>query len=114
MSHRVGYFLRANEDVYRVVRDALPDGMELVTLAGKAPREEVERVRDLDFLISVKASGELIRSASRLKLLQLPGVGYDQVDLDAAALAGIPVALALDGSSPAVAEHTLLLMLAVS
>jgi phosphoglycerate dehydrogenase-like enzyme len=49
-----------------------------------------------------------------LRLVQLPGVGYDQVNLKVASEAGIPVALSLGGSSDAVAEHTLLLMLAVS
>src|SRR3984893_9281141 len=114
MGYRIGYFLRANESVYQVVRDALPDGMQLVTLVGRDAGEEIERVRDLDFLISVKASEEMIRSASNLRLIQLPGVGYDQVNLKAASQAGIPVALSLGGSSDAVAEHTLLLMLAVS
>jgi phosphoglycerate dehydrogenase-like enzyme len=114
MGYKVGYFLRANEGVYQVVRDALPDGMQLVTLVGRDPGEEIDRVRDLDFLVSVKASEEMIRSASHLRLIQLPGVGYDQVNLNAASHAGIPVALSLGGSSDAVAEHTLLLMLAVS
>jgi phosphoglycerate dehydrogenase-like enzyme len=114
MGHKVGYFLRANEGVYEVVRGALPDGMQLVTLAGRDPAEEIERVRDVDFLIGVKVSEEMIRTAGRLRLIQLPGVGYDQVNLNAASQAGIPVALALGGSSDAVAEHTLLLMLAVS
>jgi phosphoglycerate dehydrogenase-like enzyme len=97
-----------------VVEDDLPDGMRLVTLAGRDTQEEIERVRDLDFLISVKASEEMIRAASRLRLIQLPGVGYDQVNLKAASQVGIPVALSLGGSSEAVAEHTLMLMLAVS
>ena len=55
----------------------------------------------------------MIENAGQLRLLQLPGVGLDQVDLNAAALARIPVALSLAGSSEAVAEQTMLLMLAV-
>src|SRR2546428_11227288 len=114
MGHTVGYFMRANEDVYNVIREALPEDMRLVTLAGKDPQEEIDRIRDLDFLISVQATGEMIRAARQLRLLQLPGVGYDQVDLEAAARAGIPVAVSVNGSSDAVAEHAMLLMLAVS
>ncbi len=111
MGYQVGYFLRANKGVYDVVRGALPEETTLVTLAGKDPQEEIDRIRDLDFLISVKATAEMIRAAPKLRLLQLPGVGHDQVDLQATARAGIPVAVADHGSSDAVAEHALLLML---
>src|SRR5262245_20129966 len=111
---KIGYFLPANENIYAVIRRHLPDGCELVTLPGNARGVELELVRDLDFLIAVKITAEMIRSASRLRLIQLPGVGYDQVDLAAAAEAGIPVAVSVAGSSEAVAEHTMLLMLAVS
>jgi phosphoglycerate dehydrogenase-like enzyme len=111
---KVGYFLRANESVYEVVRSYLPVGAQLITLQSKEPQEEIERIRELDFLISVRATTEMIRNAGKLRLLQLPGVGLDQVDLEAAANARIPVALSLNGSSEAVAEQTMLLMLAVS
>src|SRR5437870_13062744 len=112
MSYQVGYFLPANERVYEVIRSALPADVRLVTLTRKGPQEEIDLVRELDFLIAVKAPEEMIRAATRLRLLQLPGVGHDQVNLEAAARAGIPVALSVSGSSEAVAEHTLLLMLA--
>jgi phosphoglycerate dehydrogenase-like enzyme len=114
MTHKVGFFLRANEDVYGVIRSALPEDMSLITLAGSDPQEEVERIRDLDFLISVRATREMIRAARKLRFLQLPGVGQDQVDLEAAALAGIPVALCAVGVSDTVSEHTMMLMLAVA
>jgi phosphoglycerate dehydrogenase-like enzyme len=114
MNYQVGYFLRANEGVYNVVRQALEPDMSLVTLTGKDPQEELDRIRDLDFLIAVKATAEMIRAAGKLRFLQLPGVGYDQVNLQAAAEAGIPVAVSAHGTSDAVAEHAMLLMLAVS
>lgn len=114
MVHRVGYFLPATEPVYEVIRAALPADMRLVTLQTRDRTEELERVRELDFLIAVRANHEMISAAKGLRLLQLPGVGYDQVDLQAARSAGIPVALSLGGSSEAVAEHALMLMLAVS
>jgi D-3-phosphoglycerate dehydrogenase len=56
----------------------------------------------------------MAENAERLRLLQLPGVGYDQVDLETLHRRGIPVALSLSGSSECVAEHALMLMLAVS
>jgi phosphoglycerate dehydrogenase-like enzyme len=113
MTYKIGYFLRANDGIYEVIRSYLPAGSELVTLLSQDPREEIERIRDLDFLIAVRATSEMIRNARELRLLQLPGVGVDQVDLHAAAAARIPVAVSLKGSSEAVAEHAMLLMLSV-
>jgi glyoxylate reductase len=110
---KVGYFLRANEGVYEVIRSYLPAGMQLVTLQTNDRQEEVDGIRQLDFLISVRGTTEMIENARKLQLLQLPGVGFDQVDLEAAARARIPVALSLGGSSEAVAEQAMLLMLAV-
>jgi D-3-phosphoglycerate dehydrogenase len=112
MTYKVGYFLPANNDVFDVIRAYLPSGAELLTLKSKDPQEALETIRDLDFLISVRATTEMIQNARKLRLLQLPGVGTDLVDLDAAAEAGIPVAVTLNGSSESVAEQTMLLMLA--
>jgi phosphoglycerate dehydrogenase-like enzyme len=114
MDYKVGYFLRAGESVYGVIRGALPEDTRLVTLAGKDPQEEIAAIGDLDFLIAAKATTAMIGAAQKLRLLQLPGVGYDQVNLEAAARKGIPVAVSVSGSSDAVAEHAMLLMLAVS
>jgi phosphoglycerate dehydrogenase-like enzyme len=114
MTYQVGYFLRANPGVYDEIRAALPGDMNLVTLAGRDPQEELDRIGDLDFLIAVKVTAEMIRAARKLRFLQLPGVGYDQVNLKAAAEAGIPVAMSAQGTIEPVAEHTLMLMLAVS
>src|SRR5258708_338039 len=112
MGYHVGYFLPATENVYGVIRSALPNDMNLVIPAGRSPQDLIDCVRDLDFLVSVKASEEMIRNAPKLRLIQLPGVGYDQVNLAAAARAGIPVSISAVGTSDAVAEHTLLLILA--
>ena len=43
---KVGYFLRANESVYEVIRGYLPVGAQLITLQSKEPSEEIERIRD--------------------------------------------------------------------
>jgi phosphoglycerate dehydrogenase-like enzyme len=71
-------------------------------------------MRTLDFLIAVRVTARMVENAPRLRFIQLPGVGYDKVDLAAVARAGIPVAMSFAGSSEAVAEHTMLLLLAVS
>jgi phosphoglycerate dehydrogenase-like enzyme len=114
MAYRVGFFLPAEKDVCDVLRRHFAPDLELVTLRVAGEAELIEAVRTLDFLIAVRVTARMIENAPRLRLIQLPGVGYDQVDMPAVARAGIPLALSPTGSSEAVAEHTLLLMLAVS
>ncbi len=56
---------------------------------------------------------EFFRTARRLRLVQLISAGYDTVDLAAARRAGVPVANNGGSNAIAVAEHTLMLILAV-
>jgi phosphoglycerate dehydrogenase-like enzyme len=57
--------------------------------------------------------GEVFSAASRLKLVQHQGVGYNKTDVAAAAALGIPVAICPAGTSIGVAEHVILLILAL-
>jgi phosphoglycerate dehydrogenase-like enzyme len=57
---------------------------------------------------------EFYRASPKLKLIQLISAGYDRVDLEAARAAKMPVANNNGANSVAVAEHTLLLILAVA
>jgi phosphoglycerate dehydrogenase-like enzyme len=54
-----------------------------------------------------------IAAAPRLKMIQHQGVGYERIDLEACRARGIPVALTPEGTSIGVAEHTILLILAL-
>jgi D-3-phosphoglycerate dehydrogenase / 2-oxoglutarate reductase len=55
-----------------------------------------------------------IALAPRLKIVSRHGVGYDAVDVAALTARGIPLAIVGDVNSRAVAEHTLMLMLAAA
>ena len=57
--------------------------------------------------------GEFFRAAPKLRLVQLLSAGYDRVDVEAARKAGVPVANNGGANAIAVAEHTIMLMLAV-
>jgi phosphoglycerate dehydrogenase-like enzyme len=63
-------------------------------------------------LFESPVTAELIAAAPRLKLIQLPQVGYDNVDTAAAARAGVPVCNTPGLVALSVAEHTLMLILA--
>jgi D-3-phosphoglycerate dehydrogenase len=55
-----------------------------------------------------------IAAAPQLKIVSRHGVGYDAVDVAALNARGIPLCIVGDVNSRAVAEHTLMLMLAVA
>src|SRR5712691_9037913 len=106
--------------VDRLVFDLCPDGFQLVPLARDASADECARVfADSEFLMgswvttAVKLTEADFRAAPRLKLLQLMSAGYEHIDLDLAARYGVPVAHFGDAMASVVAEHTLLLVLAV-
>lgn len=57
--------------------------------------------------------GELIEAAPRLRLIHKWGIGVDKIDLAAARRRGVPVAFTYGSNAVPVAEHTLLLLLAL-
>ena len=97
-----------------VVCQALP-GME-VTAASLSLDDDkkADLAADADFLILWPAtiSEQVFRAAKKCKLVQLLSAGYDRVDLSLARELGIPVANNGGANSVAVAEHTMLLILA--
>jgi len=108
--------------VDRLVFDLCPDAFELVPMARDASAEERARVflqADAEFLMgswvttAVKLTEADFQAAPKLKLLQLMSAGYEHIDLDLAARYGVPVAHFGDAMASVVAEHTLLLILAV-
>ena len=56
----------------------------------------------------------LYKTASKLKLVQLLSAGYDRCDIEAARRASVPICNNGGANAIAVAEHAMLLMLAVS
>lgn len=70
-------------------------------------------LNDADFVIAVTMDAEMIAAAPHVKLIQLAGVGFDRVDILAATRASVPVAQTIEGTIIGVAEHTVLLVLAL-
>jgi D-3-phosphoglycerate dehydrogenase len=113
--------------------------MPHILVAGKIHEAGLERLRNapgvtFDLVEEVstesyapllaKADGLLIRTqpmtsaeveqAGNLKIVSRHGVGYDSVDVKALNERGIPLAIVGDVNSSSVAEHTLMMMLAVA
>jgi phosphoglycerate dehydrogenase-like enzyme len=103
----------ASGEVCQIIREQIPLGWH-VTLPG-LNGEFHTGLASCDFILVADQAilAEHISAAPRLRMIQHQGVGYERIDLNACRTRGIPVAITPEGTSIAVAEHTLLLILAV-
>jgi glyoxylate reductase len=104
-------------EIARVYGEHLPEGWQIEHLDDRNDRNERrEKLARADAMLhaDVALDGDELRHATRLKLIQRQGVGYDNLDVEAAADRGIAVCLCPVGTPEAVAEHTVLLALAVA
>jgi phosphoglycerate dehydrogenase-like enzyme len=103
-------------EILSMARAMVPDGFVLQVVNSEGPGF-VESMADAEYFMGF-ARGQLdeqfYRAAPRLKLVQLISAGYDRLDIEAARRAGVPIANNGGANAVAVAEATLMLMLAVS
>ena len=108
-----------------LVTDAIaPEGLELLETAaevdvkrGLQESELVETIKDYQALVvrsETKVTPAVIRAGRDLRVIARAGIGVDNINLEAATSAGIPVVNAPLGNTVAAAEHTLALMLALA
>src|SRR5262245_59175680 len=102
------------QPVLDLAKPMVPPGFELV-VANIGTPEFYKAAADAEYYLGLarQMGGEFFRSAPNLKLVQLLSAGYDHVDVEAAKKAGVPVCNNGGANAIAVAEHTLLLTLAV-
>lgn len=99
-----------------VMRELVPPGFTVVHARPNSP-EWTQALADAEYLVGlgeVKMDDAFYRAAPKLKLIQLLSAGYDRVDIEAARRAGVPVCNNGGANAIAVAEHAIMLMLAVS
>ncbi len=107
-----------------VVTQRLHDkGMEVLEKEAKAVVADTGKPRELDPLLA-DADGLIIRigsidregllAAKNLKVVGRPGVGVDDVDVATCTELGIPVVIVPGANTVSVAEHSLMLMLALA
>ena len=115
MSYTVVYWNRAAGDVYEVIRSEMPAGWSLVILEGDTKEAWRDQLRRADFLVVADwpITEEDLQAAPKLKMVQHQGVGHEKIDKEALKARGIPLALCPAGTTVGVAEHTILLILAV-
>jgi phosphoglycerate dehydrogenase-like enzyme len=100
--------------VTEIAKSLTPPGFELI-MADYGTPEFVNAAAEAEYFMGMARNmgGEFFRSAPKLKLVQLLSAGYDRVDVESARKAKVPVANNGGANAIAVAEHTVLLMLAV-
>lgn len=92
------------------------ENIDLIYLDARVSQEELlEEVRDADFLFTslTKIDREVIEEAEKLKLIQSEGVGFDDIDIEAAREYGIYVCNARGVNKDPVSEFTIGLMIDV-
>ncbi|MGH7279777.1 MAG: 2-hydroxyacid dehydrogenase [Candidatus Rokuibacteriota bacterium] len=98
-----------------LARDLVPPGYRFVVVDQGSPEFE-PALAEAEYYVGFARLGigqDFYRAGRRLKLVQLISAGYDKCDVEAARRAGVPIANNGGANAVAVAEHTLLLILAV-
>lgn len=99
-----------------VARELLPPSLDAVIARRGTPAFD-DALKDAVCLVGFgdpSMDDAFYRAAPNLRLVQLLSAGYDRCDVEAARRAGVPICNNGGANSTAVAEHAILLMLAVS
>ena len=92
------------------------DDVEIDVYEGRDPAEIRRRIADADAIVVRTAviDRAVIDAAPRLAIVSRHGVGYDAVDVAAAAERSIPVTITPLANSVSVAEHAMFMLLALA
>jgi phosphoglycerate dehydrogenase-like enzyme len=112
---KIVFASRMPSAIMEVARAMVPPGFDMTEVDHGTP-EFYEALHDAEFYLGfphVGMSNEFFRTGSKLRLVQLVTAGYDRLDVEAARKAGVPIANCGGSNAVSVAEHTIMLMLAV-
>src|SRR5215468_4797388 len=103
-------------EIGEIARRMAPAGFEMVLAPRDGPELEAALARACYMVCypDVRMTDAFYRGAPRLKLVQLLSAGYDNVDLEAARRAKVPVSNNGGANAISVSEHAIMLMLTVS
>jgi phosphoglycerate dehydrogenase-like enzyme len=113
---KIAYLLRVRPDLEKII----PADVEGIRIqageGGLYSDQDLQAVRDVDaFVIGMEpVTEQLLAAAPKLKIVQRLGVGYETLDLQACAKRNIPACNIEGVNKEAVAEHAMMLMLALA
>ncbi|MDR7314021.1 phosphoglycerate dehydrogenase [Brevibacillus nitrificans] len=93
-----------------------PD-VDVVRKTDLSPTDLLEVIGDYDALLvrsQTQVTAEVLAAGKKLKAVGRAGVGVDNIDINAATQAGIPVINAPDGNTISTAEHSFAMLMAVA
>jgi len=105
-----------SEETLQIAYDLLSPGWELAMAPHGRP-EFFDLLKDTEYYIGggqFPHGPDFYQRAPKLRIIQTLSAGYNTYDLDAARAAGVPICNNGGANSTAVAEHAMMLMLAVS
>ncbi len=102
------------ERIIEAAKTKTPEGFELILCESEMDSKTRRgHVAEADYFMLYTVGFDDIDCAKKAKLMQILSAGYDRLDVPALAAAGIPLATNGGANAPTVAEHALMLMLAV-
>lgn len=103
------------DQMYRQVCSMMPSGVELRRVEDSSEESFRREASDVEVLVVVSRTIDerLLSLAPQVRFIQHPGVGYDNIDIAALRARGIIAAYTPGANAAAVAEHAILLMLAL-
>lgn len=113
---RVVFLHGLPDEVVEVIVSYTPEGFTTDVVDGTLPEDrQIEAVRDADFLLVYRAklTDTVLRAAEKARLVQLLAAGYDSMNLSLMRELEVPCANNGGANSFAVADHAVLLMLAL-
>lgn len=100
--------------IYQLVQAACPPELRVDFRERGSDDELLARLSDYTLVIGGGLQRRHFEAARQLRLVQCLGVGYDGLDVEAAREHGVMVATTPEGTVEGVAEHVVLLILAVN
>jgi phosphoglycerate dehydrogenase-like enzyme len=113
---KIFYTSHAPEEVYDIIRAEMPAGFELVTLERDDDAERREKIAGCEVVIvaATPLRADVLAAGKKLRLVHHQGVGWhDTLPVAEVKARGLSLALTPEGTTVGVAEHAILLMLAV-
>jgi phosphoglycerate dehydrogenase-like enzyme len=97
------------------IRAMFPPGVELAMVPTRLDEDFARHVAAADVLLvgHHKIGADTLKLAPNVRFVQRAGVGYDNLDVAALRAAGVMAAYTPGANASAVAEHTIMLMLAL-
>ena len=102
------------DEIIAEAKKRTPPGFELIFCEEKMSTEERRKnVALADYFMLYTVGFDDVDIAKKAKLMQILSAGYDRLDVASLKSAGIPLATNGGANAPTVAEHTILLILAL-